>query len=64
MTLVTGLLPICSYCKKVRDDKGYWEQVDVYIHRHSLVDVSHGICPDCTKKHFPKEYKKLFPDEE
>ncbi len=48
-----GILPICSYCKKVRDDKGYWEQVDIYIHKHSQADISHGICPACAKKHYP-----------
>ena len=48
-----GILPICSFCKKVRDDKGYWEQVDVYINKHSQADISHSICPDCTKKHYP-----------
>jgi PAS domain S-box-containing protein len=42
-----GILPLCSFCKKVRDDKGYWEQVDVYIHKHSPADISHSICPDC-----------------
>ena len=41
------LLPICSYCKKVRDDKNYWQQVDSYISKHSEVEFSHGICPDC-----------------
>ena len=48
-----GILPLCSFCKKIRDDKGYWEQVDVYIHKHSQADISHSICPDCTKKHYP-----------
>ncbi len=48
-----GILPICSFCKKVRDDKGYWEQVDVYINKHSQADISHSICPDCAKKHYP-----------
>jgi PAS domain S-box-containing protein len=48
-----GILPLCSYCKKIRDDKGFWEQVDVYLLKHSLADVSHGICPDCFKKYFP-----------
>ena len=42
-----GLLPICSYCKKVRDDQNYWQQVDSYISKHSEVAFSHGICPDC-----------------
>ena len=45
------ILPLCSFCKKVRDDKGYWEQVD----------VSHGICPECMKKHYPDEYRALLP---
>ena len=48
-----GILPLCSFCKKIRDDKGYWEQVDVYIHKHSQADISHGICPDCAKEHYP-----------
>ncbi len=42
-----GLLPICSYCKKVRDDQNYWQQVDSYISKHSEVEFSHGICPGC-----------------
>jgi len=48
-----GILPLCSFCKKVRDDKGYWEQVDVYIHKHSQADISHSICPECAKEHYP-----------
>lgn len=48
-----GILPICSYCKKTRDDKGSWEQVDVYVHRYSQADISHSICPECAKKHYP-----------
>jgi len=42
-----GLLPICSYCKKVRDDKNYWQQVEQYVSDHADVKFSHGICPDC-----------------
>lgn len=49
-----GILPLCSFCKKIRDDKGYWEQVDVYIDKHSQADISHSICPDCAKKHYPE----------
>lgn len=45
-----GLLPICSYCKKIRDDKNYWQQVDAYIAEHSEAQFSHGICPDCFEK--------------
>lgn len=48
-----GILPICSFCKKIRNDKGFWEQVDVYIHKHSQADISHGICPECMKEHYP-----------
>jgi hypothetical protein len=48
-----GIIPICANCKKVRDDKGYWEQVDVYIHKHSQADISHSICPECAKKYYP-----------
>jgi len=48
-----GILPLCSFCKKIRDDKGYWEQVDVYIHKHLQADISHGICPECAKEHYP-----------
>lgn len=48
-----GILPICSYCKKIRTAEGRWEPVDVYIHRHSQADISHGICPECAKQHYP-----------
>jgi uncharacterized protein YlaI len=42
-----GLLPICSYCKSIRDDRNYWQRVESYIGRHSGVQFSHSICPDC-----------------
>ena len=45
-----GMLPICSVCKKIRDDKGYWNQIEAYIRAHSGAEFSHGICPDCAKK--------------
>lgn len=48
-----GILPLCAFCKKIRDDKGYWEQVDVYISKHTEADISHSICPECFKKHYP-----------
>ncbi len=48
-----GILPFCSICKKIRDDKGYWEKVDVYIHKYSQADISHSLCPDCAQKHYP-----------
>lgn len=49
-----GILPLCSFCKKIRDDKGYWEQVDVYIQEHTEADISHGICPECMEEHYPE----------
>jgi len=53
-----GFLPICANCKKIRDDKGYWTQVEVYISEHSEAEFSHGICPDCAQKMYPKYYQK------
>lgn len=50
---LSGLLPICTSCKKIRDDKGYWNQIEGYIQRHSEAQFSHGICPDCAKKLYP-----------
>ena len=54
--VLSGLLPICANCKKIRDDKGYWEAVDGYFTKHSDVHFTHGICPDCIEKFYP-EYK-------
>ncbi|MHB8836420.1 MAG: response regulator transcription factor [Candidatus Methylomirabilia bacterium] len=50
---LSGLLPICASCKKIRDDKGYWQQIETYIRAHSEAEFTHGICPDCTEKFFP-----------
>jgi PAS domain-containing protein len=50
---LSGLVPICSNCKKIRDDKGYWTQVEAYIQERSQARFSHGICPDCMKKLYP-----------
>jgi len=58
--ILKGILPFCSYCKKIRDDKGYWEQVDVYIHKYSDADISHGICPECLKEHYPDLYEDVM----
>ena len=49
-----GLLPICGQCKKIRDDQGQWQAVESYIKAHSEADFSHGICPECLNKHYPK----------
>ncbi|MDY6990890.1 MAG: PAS domain S-box protein [Thermodesulfobacteriota bacterium] len=54
-----GILPICSFCKKVRNESGYWEHADVYIRKHTKADVSHGICPKCMKKHYAKELESM-----
>jgi uncharacterized protein len=51
---LSGLLPICASCKKIRDDGGYWHDVAAYIHDHSEADFSHGICPDCMAKLYPE----------
>jgi len=48
-----GLLPICSHCKKIRDDEGYWNHLESYIDQHFDAQFSHGICPDCLKKYYP-----------
>src|SRR4029434_1546856 len=54
-----GLLPICSYCKKVRDDQNYWQQVETYIEGHSDAQFTHGICPDCRQKFVEPELDRL-----
>jgi DNA-binding response OmpR family regulator len=52
-----GLIPICASCKKVRNDAGYWEQIEMYIREHSEAEFTHGFCPDCMKKLYPKHAK-------
>jgi len=52
--LLKGLLPICASCRKIRDDKGYWNQIENYIRDHSEAEFSHSICPECTKKLYPE----------
>jgi response regulator RpfG family c-di-GMP phosphodiesterase len=47
---LSGFLPICASCKKIRDDKGYWQQIEAYIRDHSEAEFSHGICPECAEK--------------
>jgi len=54
---LSGLLPICAACKKIRDDQGYWNQIEDYISSHSEATFSHGICPECAKKLYPDYYK-------
>jgi PAS domain S-box-containing protein len=49
-----GIIPICASCKKIRDDKGYWNKLENYIREHSEADFSHGICPECVKELYPE----------
>jgi PAS domain S-box-containing protein len=49
-----SLLPICASCKKIRDDHGYWQQLEVYFQQHEHIDFSHGLCPECTTKLYPE----------
>jgi AmiR/NasT family two-component response regulator len=57
--VLSGMLPICASCKKIRDDKGYWQQIELYIRDHSEAEFSHGICPECVKKLYPEYYDKI-----
>jgi PAS domain S-box-containing protein len=59
---LSGLLPICAGCKKIRDDKGYWSQVESYVQKHSEARFSHGMCPDCIKKWYPEIEQPGFTD--
>lgn len=59
--LLSGFLPICASCKKIRDDKGYWEQMEIYIRDRSEAEFSHSICPECAEKLYPQLYKKNEP---
>jgi hypothetical protein len=55
--ILRGFLPICASCKKIRDDSGYWNQMEAYIRDHSEAEFSHGICPECAKKLYPEFYE-------
>ena len=57
---LSGLLPICAGCKKIRDDKGYWNQIESYLKEHSDATMSHGICPECAQKYYPD--LKIYDD--
>ncbi|MCF7794731.1 MAG: response regulator [Candidatus Cloacimonetes bacterium] len=61
---LSGLLPICSHCKKIRDDSGYWKGVEHYIAEHSDAQFSHGICPDCMRQYYPKVAEKVLKKQE
>jgi len=59
---LSGMLPICAWCKKIRDDHGYWKQIEVYIEQHSEAEFTHGVCPECAKRIYP-DLKQFPPDD-
>lgn len=58
-----GIIPICSHCKKIRDDRGMWNKIEEYIHENSDAEFSHGVCPDCASKHYSEFYDENNPGE-
>ncbi len=61
---LSGLLPICASCKKIRDDRGYWSQIEAYVSLHTEAEFSHSICPDCAKEQYPDLYDEMYPERE
>jgi sigma-B regulation protein RsbU (phosphoserine phosphatase) len=57
-----GILPICMYCKKIRNDQNYWQQVESYISQHSQAEFTHGLCPECFEKHIRRPLQNLSPE--
>ena len=60
---LSGFLPICASCKKIRDDQGYWQQIESYIGAHSQAEFTHGICPECAKRLYPEFMDKKQSDD-
>jgi len=58
--VLRGILPVCSYCKQIRTEADTWVQMEKYIHEHSEADFSHGVCPDCLRKHYPDIYHRKY----
>ncbi len=56
--ILKGFLPICCHCKKIRDDDGFWEELETYLLKYADTSLSHGICPDCLEKHYPQFFPK------
>jgi hypothetical protein len=56
--MLSGMLPICASCKQIRDDRGYWNKIEVYIEKHSEAEFSHGICPECARKLYPEYFSE------
>ncbi len=63
---IEGLVPICSYCKGIRNDQGYWSTVEKFIRQHSDVEFTHGVCDHCIRQHFPEVAEVLLelPEDE
>ena len=59
---LSGLLPICASCKKIRNDQGYWTQLESYISEHSEAEFTHSCCPECMKKLYPELYSNTYGD--
>lgn len=59
---LSGLLPICAGCKKIRDDKGYWNHVEQYLRQHTQAEFSHGLCPDCIRRLYPEYAEEMLPN--
>jgi hypothetical protein len=57
--VLRGLLPICSHCRKIRDDAGYWSQLEAFVAERSEAEFSHGICPDCARSHYPEAWSRI-----
>ena len=55
--MLRGIVPICSFCKKIRDADGHWSEVEVYVAKHSEAEFSHSFCPECGKEHYPEFYE-------
>ena len=55
---LSGLLPICASCKRIRNDQGYWQQIEAYIRDHSEAEFSHSVCPECSEKLYPELFRK------
>ena len=60
--LIEGLIPICSYCKSIRNDAGYWSSVEIFLQEHADLGFTHGVCQDCIEKHFPEVAEAIRQD--
>ena len=60
---LSGLLPICAWCKNIRNDEGYWQAVEQYVGEHTTAEFTHGICPDCIKKYYPELEQEVLEEE-